>query len=328
MAPIIAGILMTSSLSALTFGQEFELIWMQRWSRMTFLYISVRYIGILYAVINILPSLPSLPVTDIVSVPHQNLSFPFNNVHRYGGVSDIVGQLVGYNDRNRCHSLNSTLNWMTVTVNTMLGVIMITRLHAMYQRSRKILIFLVVIFVASTIACGVVTAIGDIYMLGEELILSGTYQCIYEWEGDISLDSMAWVLYITWEILALCLAVWITVKHFRELRRSSTGQAIGDCFMVLMKTHVLYFVSFAVVSSFQLSHYSPNLKTKALETGTLMYTAHLEIYSIVQMFVLGPRLILSIREYHTKLVDNSDAGTGISTITFREHGYVSTGGDV
>lgn len=59
-----------------------------------------------------------------------------------------------------------------------------------------------------------------------------------------------------------------------------------------------------------------------------MYTAHLEIYSIVQMFVLGPRLILSIREYHTKLVDNSDAGTGISTIAFREHGYVSTGGDV
>lgn len=76
----------------------------------------------------------------------------------------------------------------------------------------------------------------------EELILSGTYQCIYEWEGDISLDSMAWVLYITWEILALSLAVWITVKHFHELRRSSSGQAIGDCFMVLMKTHVLYFV--------------------------------------------------------------------------------------
>ncbi|KAG2347943.1 hypothetical protein BDR05DRAFT_593997 [Suillus weaverae] len=266
---------------------------MQRWSRMTLLYISVRYIGLLYAVTNILPSLPSLLVTDVVS-----------------------------------KILNSTLNWMTVVVNTMLGVIMITRLHAMYQRSRKILVFLVVIFVAFTVACGVITAIGDIHMLGEELILSGTHQCTYEWEGNIPLDSMAWVLYIAWEILALCLAVWIAVKHFRELRRSSTGRTIGDCFTVLMKTHVLYFISFAAVSGFQLSYHSPNMKTRALETGTLLYTAHLEIFSIMQMFVLGPRLVLSIRQYHTKLVGNSNAGTGISTIAFQEHTYSSTGGGV
>ncbi|KAG2076669.1 hypothetical protein BDR04DRAFT_1149117 [Suillus decipiens] len=203
---------------------------------------------------------------------------------------------------------------------------MITRLYAMYQGSRKTLIFLVVIFVAFTITCGVITAIGDIHMFGgklefrrnsairlirqtsEELILSGTYQCTYEWE-DISLDSMAWILYIV-EFLALCLAVWIAVKHFRELRRSLTEGTIGGCSTVLMKTHVLYFVNFATVSSFQLSHYSPNLKTKELETGTLIYTAHLEIFSLMQMFVLGPRLILGIREHHTKLVGSSDAETG------------------
>ncbi|KAG1779128.1 hypothetical protein EV702DRAFT_1090472 [Suillus placidus] len=35
---------------ALTFGQEFELIWRQRWSHTTILYLSVRYAGIPYAV--------------------------------------------------------------------------------------------------------------------------------------------------------------------------------------------------------------------------------------------------------------------------------------
>ncbi|KAG2353468.1 hypothetical protein BDR07DRAFT_703636 [Suillus spraguei] len=34
---------------ALTFGQEVELIWRQHWSLMTVLYLSVRYLGILFA---------------------------------------------------------------------------------------------------------------------------------------------------------------------------------------------------------------------------------------------------------------------------------------
>ncbi|KAG2107783.1 hypothetical protein BD769DRAFT_1500996, partial [Suillus cothurnatus] len=34
----------------LTFGKEIELIWRQRWSLMTFLYLGVRYAGIGYVV--------------------------------------------------------------------------------------------------------------------------------------------------------------------------------------------------------------------------------------------------------------------------------------
>ena len=43
------------------------------------------------------------------------------------------------------------------------------------------------------------------------------------------------------------------------------------------------------------------------------------------MFVLGPRLILSIREYHTDLVANSESNAGISmtVITFQEHEHMS-----
>jgi len=48
----------------------------------------------------------------------------------------------------------------------------------------------------------------------------------------------------------------------------------------------------------------------------------------MQLLVLGPRLILSIREYHAKHVVNSDAGTELSMITFQQHAHVSTSGDV
>ena len=45
----------------------------------------------------------------------------------------------------------------------------------------------------------------------------------------------------------------------------------------------------------------------------------------VQMLVLGPRLILGVREYHAKLVANSDAGTGVGSIVFQERIQISTG---
>lgn len=51
---------------------------------------------------------------------------------------------------------------------------------------------------------------------------------------------MTWVLTTVWETIALCFAGWIAMKHFCELQQS-TGWVIGDCFTVLIKTHVLYF---------------------------------------------------------------------------------------
>jgi hypothetical protein len=56
---------------------------------------------------------------------------------------------------------------------------------------------------------------------------------------DILLVDITWILGTAWEILTLCIAVWAAVQHFRELQRP--GWAVGDCFTVLMKTHVFYF---------------------------------------------------------------------------------------
>lgn len=47
----------------LTIGKEIELIWSQRWSLMTVLYFSIRYAGLLNAVIFILNT-PSVSVSD------------------------------------------------------------------------------------------------------------------------------------------------------------------------------------------------------------------------------------------------------------------------
>jgi hypothetical protein len=76
------------------------------------------------------------------------------------------------------------------------------------------------------------------------MILSGTHMCSSEFEGDVLLlVAMNWMIVTVWEVIALCLSMWIAVKHFRDLRRlgPSTGSNLGDCFRVLIKSHVLYF---------------------------------------------------------------------------------------
>ena len=74
-----------------------------------------------------------------------------------------------------------------------------------------------------------------------ELVLSGSYLCVGE--NNQLLTAATWRLGTVWEVLVLCLAVWVAVKHFRELQRPPTGWTVGDTFEVLTKTHVLYFAS-------------------------------------------------------------------------------------
>ncbi|KAG0696689.1 hypothetical protein DFH29DRAFT_192377 [Suillus ampliporus] len=278
----------------LTFDQEVELIWGQRWSLMTVLYLSVRYLGMIYAVITIMGQVPTISVSDAVS-----------------------------------HIVYLTHNWMSVVVDAILGAIIITRIHAMYQRSRKVLILLIVVFLFSHLLVVVMAAISTSNISGEELILSNTYQCDITFDGDVLLlYGIPWILTTVWEVLALCLALWIAIKHFREPRRQSAGGIIRDCFMVLMETHVGYFASFVVVSGSSLFLFFSPIFEDTSSLDAQIFDGFHAIFECVQMFVLGPRLILGVREYHAKLVADSDTATAMTSIAFQERVHVSTSSSV
>ncbi|OAX34302.1 hypothetical protein K503DRAFT_869010 [Rhizopogon vinicolor AM-OR11-026] len=251
--------------------------------------------------------------------PHAVLPTSLN--YRYG-VSEIVNRLVWYHDFDNCTVLIQ--NWMATVTNIMLGVIMIARLHAMYQQSRRMLVFLVLIFSAVTIASVVIIIMqSSISTVSEEIILSGYSQCI-DVGNDIFLATVTWIFGAVWEIVALCLAVWIAIKHFREV---STGRTIGDCFTALIKSHVFYFASFAAVTCLTLGTLSPQL-SNASAVVMDFYNGLLQISSVVQMFVLGLRLVLSIRKFNAKVVANSDEATAMTSIKFRERTRMSTDNDV
>jgi len=92
----------------------------------------------------------------------------------------------------------------------------------------------------------IVKDLSSLDKIPEELVLSGTYQCADTFKGNAQLlITETWILVTVWEVLALSLAIWIVIRHLHELRRSSQGWTIRDCFAVLIKTHVLYFATWA-----------------------------------------------------------------------------------
>jgi len=67
-------------------------------------------------------------------------------------------------------------------------------------------------------------------------------------------------------------------------------------------------------------------ETYSLESR--IYLGLSQIFQMVQLFVLGPRLILSVQEYHAKLVANYGTATDMTSLAFQERVHVSTSSSV
>ncbi|KAG1878997.1 hypothetical protein F4604DRAFT_1679858 [Suillus subluteus] len=302
----------------------------QRWSLMTLLYVGVRYVGILYSVY--------VCEANLMILHHANEPYLTTSIYPLSTLPFSMTDELWVHLKHLSHEIEVTgfsgtifwfaEAWISVVVNAMLGVIMMARIHAMYQRSKKMLIFLVVVLLASTITSGVIMGIATIGAVGEEYVLSGYRVCVAEITSnaaDLSYESL--ISTAIWEILVLCLAVWIVIKHFRELQQSPSGSTIGGCFMALTKSHVFYFLVFVVAACLTLGAMSPNI-SGSFSTGASVYNGLMMFAQALQMFVLGPRLILSIREYNAKIVARSDEGTCMTSIAFQAGGDAVTSGDV
>ena len=115
--------------------------------------------------------------------------------------------------------------------------------------------------------------------ISEEFILSGIHMCAYQLQGNaMLLIGMSWILGTAWETLALSLAVWIAIKHFLELQRTSTGWAAGDCFTILVQTHVFYF-----------ARWGRNLNMVIFSRSHLWRTSFL-VVSCLHLIILSPKI--------------------------------------
>lgn len=184
------------------------------------------------------------------------------------------------------------------------------------------LVFLVVFLLAITIIFAVIAATSHIS--GEEIVFYGTHQCSPTGSSS-SLDTDAWGISTAWELTTLCLAVWVVVKYLRELKQPFARLTLGNYFRVLIETHAFYFTAYAAVACLNLGSLSPSIGSSL---GSEIYFGILQIAQVMQMFVLGPRLILSIREYHDEEMTQSDERSDASTMVFQGLSQKSTGSSV
>lgn len=189
--------------------------------------------------------------------------------------------------------------------------------------------------------------------ISEEFILSGTHMCGYvEEEYTEYLSLMTWVLSTAWAVLALCLAVWIAIKH---LQRPSTP-AGWTFFTAVIKTHVFYFARSGRnldVTIFSYSHSTIVVPFNLVICGSryanlplthLHLTIHHNFHRShnhtwdLKSFIVFFKFPQSYRcscwghasslayENVTPSVTYSDEGADVAPIVFQEHLHISTGG--
>ncbi|KAG1787074.1 uncharacterized protein HD556DRAFT_1411193 [Suillus plorans] len=95
--------------------------------------------------------------------------------------------------------------------------------------------------------------------------------------------------------------------------------------MVLTKSHVAYFASFVVASCLELGYLSPAISaSNSNSLGPPIYTGVASIFLLMQLFVLGSRLVLGIREHYARVEADSYAVTNLSSIACQERVHVQT----
>ncbi|KAL4076400.1 hypothetical protein J3A83DRAFT_2200375 [Scleroderma citrinum] len=243
----------------LTLDQEIDHIWMRRWKPSTALYVFVRYFGTLY----------NVTATVIMLIPRSDNVVLLN--FNYAGVLSSCQFLFG------ADAWAGSIIWWAVQV------ILQMRLYALYNCSKKLLVFMVTFFAAEILISAADT-------FAEHIIFTGLYTnetdlCAGE---TIPAYGHIWVPCLTFDAILVVLAVWAGIKHSRQqsYSRSETFNRprLVD---VLIHGNVIYFLS-PLVTFVLLVQTNVSLEVQWL-ADTLLFRAPITISA-------GCRLILSIRQ--------------------------------
>ncbi|KAG1747639.1 hypothetical protein EDB19DRAFT_1685926 [Suillus lakei] len=247
----------------LVFTREVELVWRQRWKLTTVLYIIARYLGLVIAIVQMWGA-PSISLSDT------------------GG---IVGRL-----------------WSCgmIALACAMYAIMSIRVFAMYHRSTRMRIFLIICFLAASASRGMIDGLALVLTrapTSEEYILSGTGVCTKS-KAPV-MPFLDGIPSICIELLLLLLAARVLVERVREMQRTQPDCGFGDGdgdSLAILRDHVLHFSCYLVLSVMQVTAIFTNGDTN----WSQWYRSIVISFVIIQQCVLVPRLVISTREYYSQ----------------------------
>ncbi|KAJ8594582.1 hypothetical protein M405DRAFT_808781 [Rhizopogon salebrosus TDB-379] len=192
---------------------------------------------------------------------------------------------------------------------------MAIRVFAMYRRSRKMGLFLILCFMAASASRGIMdglTLSPSSGSISEEYILSGTGVCTLS--RSVVVPFLDGIPSICIELLLFLLAVRVFYKHVLEMQRALPDWGFDDCLSILFRDHLLHFFCYLTPNVMQIIAISMNVSNSE---GSWWYSSITISFVVIQQCVLVPRLVISIREYNSQLSHGLDgATTDVVTMAF------------
>ncbi|KAH7917965.1 hypothetical protein BV22DRAFT_922382 [Leucogyrophana mollusca] len=271
------------SCTVLTFSQEVDLIWNRRWTFMTGLYFAARYCG---------------SVSFFSTNTALNLRFSWTR--KVPEITYIANQ------------------WINTVFSLSMQAILLVRVYALYNRSKKLLAFLLACFCCNAIVVLVIS--GMMYnfpVMGKYFLAVGPNSFGSVAEED-EVDPSAFeplgvvdvMMQLTLDLILLALALSAAVKHTLEARRLHGGWSINPLVKSLIADQIIYFIGNIIWQAAVISLIFPD----SIAAGSPIMLG-LAFFFNGFVALAGPHMVISLRAQEHKTVEGTSHGE-LSTIQF------------
>ncbi|KAH7921943.1 hypothetical protein BV22DRAFT_1049268 [Leucogyrophana mollusca] len=188
--------------------------------------------------------------------------------------------------------LNWTLTWISTFFTAAMQAILLMRAYALCNRSKAILVFLLVFISGMVFNPSVV---------GRYVLAMGPSVGSVLEEGDANLSvlepwlTIAIVLQLAFDTVVLVIALFASAKHALEARRLHGGWSINPLVQALVADQILYFLCYAVWQALSVPLALPSsgaANSPLLNALSMIFTA--------LAVIAGPRMVISLRAYELK----------------------------
>ncbi|KAH7906145.1 hypothetical protein BJ138DRAFT_1117838 [Hygrophoropsis aurantiaca] len=199
---------------------------------------------------------------------------------------------------------------------------LVIRVYALFNRSKKVLIFLATSYVLQASATFVLTGLMENKRVFDEYYISvgSTIGSVVQ---IVSLNPSAFpytinqdftILSIVFDTILLLFALWAFAKHALEAKTLEGGWSINVLVRTLVADHLLYFICNLVWLSLSFAiNLSPNGNLDV--SCMLLYTGYYVSNALV--VISGPRMVISLRTTESKTRGEGGTLEGeVSTIRF------------
>ncbi|KIJ64936.1 hypothetical protein HYDPIDRAFT_28282 [Hydnomerulius pinastri MD-312] len=207
--------------------------------------------------------------------------------------------------------INESVNWANLFFKAVADLVMILRIHAMYNRSRLVLGILLAVYISAIIFPAVSLGIyfNPNTHLSVEVINVVLCTIVLNVPSQLTI-----YLYVPELVLSSLLCIFALVRfvtHALEMRRALGKWQSNRYMKLLVQESILYYIVGLYFNIMDLVWFVTLAQTSGFPGNLILVPMAL---SLIGPYVLAPRLVISVREFHSRVVgEDIDSGFGLGS---------------